>query len=279
MYSGLPFLGAGISYRWRFNADLMRSPGVDWLEVTPEHFLPVNADATQRLALLARRFPIAGHSLELSIGADGEDAPGYKESLKQVMAAGAGMWHSDHVCFTRVGAQPVRALSPIPFNDESVETCARNIRAVKEDLGMPFIVENIAYHLPYPMSRMGEAEMLRRIVLAADAGLLLDLHNLYTNAINLRFDPYRFLDELPLDRVVQIHVAGGEDMEGVRLDTHASCCPDEVWALLEHVVPRCPVRGVNFEMDGRFPPWSRILQEIDRARRILREHGAQRASA
>lgn len=279
MYAKMPYLGAGVSYRWHFNAELMRSPGVDWLEVTPEHFLPLNTDTEKRLSILSRRFPIAGHSLELSVGSEGEDAPGYRESIKRMMERTAAAWHGDHLCFTRVGDRAVRALTPVPFTDEAVEISVRNIRSIKAELGLPFVVENVAYHLPYPASRMSEAEMLRRVAVEADAGLLLDLHNLFANAVNHRFDPHRFLDEIPLDRVVQIHVAGGETMEGIRLDTHASLCPDEVWSLLEHVAPRCPLRGVNFEMDGRFPPWARLLEEVDRARRILRKHGAERASS
>src|SRR5437762_1238034 len=77
MSSSLPFLGVGLSYRWELNRFLARSAGgVDWLEITPEHFMPLNGDTEARLALLARRVPLVGHSLELSIRADGPGAPG-----------------------------------------------------------------------------------------------------------------------------------------------------------------------------------------------------------
>jgi uncharacterized protein (UPF0276 family) len=240
--------------------------------------MPFNEDTARRLALLARRFPIVGHSLELSVGSDGADEPGYRDGILRVLGAATALWHGDHLCFTRAGDRPVRALTPLPFTDEAVEVSARNIRAAQRELGVPFIVENIAYYFENPVSRLGEAEFLRRVALEADTGLLLDLHNVFTNAVNHRFDPYRFLDALPLDRVVQIHVAGGEEVEGIHLDTHGSCCPDEVWSLLDYVAPRCAVRGVNFEMDSRFPPFDRILLELARAREILRRHGVEKAS-
>lgn len=273
--SSLPLLGVGVSYRWELNPLFARLKGeVDWLEVTPEHFLPLTADARARLELLARRYPIAGHSLELSIGSDGADAPGYREGLLQVLAATRSVWHSDHLCFTRVGDRPVRALTPLPFNDAAVETAVRNIRRVQATLQVPFLVENVAYYFSNPTSTMDEAELIRRVVLEADCGLLLDLHNVFTNAVNFRYDPYRFIDRLPLDRVVQIHIAGGETLEGIRLDTHSGASPEEVWALLEYVVPRCAVRGINLEMDSGFLAGPRLVEELGRARAILRRHAA-----
>jgi uncharacterized protein len=92
--------------------------------------------------------------------------------------------------------------------------------------------------------------------------------------VNHRYDPYRFLERLPLDRVVQIHIAGGEEMEGLRLDTHSGCAPDEVWSLLDHVAPRCPLRGLNLEMDGCFPAPDRLERELARAREVLSHCGA-----
>jgi uncharacterized protein (UPF0276 family) len=251
---------------------------VDWLEVTPEHFMPFGEDGAARLAQLARRFPLVGHSLELSLGSDGEDMPGYREAIGAVLDAGKALWHSDHLCFTRVASTPVHALTPLPFTDAAVETVARNTQAVARELHAPFLLENIAYYFGNPTSAMGEAEFINKVLLATDAGLLLDLHNVFTNAVNFHFDPYRFLDALPLERVVQIHIAGGEEIEGIWFDTHASLCHEEVWSLLDYVAPRCPVRGVNFEMDGRFPPWEIMLSELARARAVLERHGIQRAS-
>lgn len=276
--ASLPFLGVGLSYRWELNPLLARGAlGVDWLEVTPEHFMPLTDDTRGRLALLARRFPIVCHSLELSVGSDGEDAPGYAAAIDSAIAVTSAVWHGDHLCFTRAGDYPVRALSPLPFNEASIEVATRNIRRVESGLAVPFAIENITYYIANPLSDLGEAEFLCRVLREADCGLILDLHNVVANAHNHGYDPVAFVDSLPLDRVVQIHLAGGENEGGLRLDTHSSCSPEDVWSLFEHVVPRCPVRGVNFEMDSRFPAFSRLLAELSRARDILRRHGADTA--
>lgn len=278
MVSALPYLGVGLSYRWELNAQLLKDPGaVDWLEITPEHFLPFTSDAQSRLTLLQRRVPTVGHSLELSVGADGEDEPEYRAGLLQVLKTGACRWHGDHLCFMRVGQTPIRALTPLPFHDEAVSTAVRNIKRLQGELPVPFIVENITYYFHNPLTAMAETEFLRQVVLGADCGLLLDLHNLLANAINHHYDPYRFIDQLPLERVVQIHLAGGVFVDGLHLDSHNRCCPPEVFSLLQYVAPRCPVRGVNFEMDGEFPPFARLREELGHAREILQRCGAPKA--
>lgn len=277
--ASLPFLGVGLSYRWELNAVVQRAPAgaIDWLEITPEHFMPLGDDAVRRLRSLARRFPVAGHGLELSVGSDGPAEPDYLEAVLGVVEASGALWHGDHLCFTRAGEVPVRGLTPLPFCEAALEAATRNIRRAQAALGRPFVIENIAYLFENPLGEMDEATFLRRAALEADCALLLDLHNVLANAINHRFDPYRFVDQLPLDRVVQIHIAGGEDREGLRLDTHGAFSPEEVWSLLDHVAPRCPVRGLNFEMDSNFPAAPLLYGELARARAALERCGARGA--
>ncbi|EYF07382.1 DUF692 domain-containing protein [Chondromyces apiculatus] len=274
--TSLPFLGVGLSYRWELHASLLQAAGhVDWIEITPEHFMPLGPDGLRRLEGLARRFPVAGHSLELSLGSGGTTSARYREQLGAILGGASALWHGDHVCFTEAGERAIHALTPLPFCEAAVEATVRGIREVRGALGVPLVVENIVYYLDNPLSEMDEASFLRRVVLEADCGLLLDLHNVFTNAVNQRFDPYRFLDRLPLERVLQIHLAGGETFEGVRLDTHAAGSPEEVWSLLDHVAPRCPVRGVNLEMDAHFLPAPRLIEELGRARAALERCGAR----
>ena len=111
--------------------------------------------------------------------------------------------------------------------------------------------------------------------------VLLDLHNLHTMALNHRFDPLAYLARLDLARVIEIHVSGGAESDPawlpggrtMRLDSHDHAVPEEVWALLEYVVPRCPnLRGVTLErMEGTVRPEDVpvLRAEITRARAIV----------
>ncbi|HEY4220958.1 MAG TPA: DUF692 family protein, partial [Myxococcota bacterium] len=103
---------------------------------------------------------------------------------------------------------------------------------------------------------LDEPAFLARCVDAPGLHLVLDLHNIVVMAENLRFDARAYIARLPLERVVEIHVAGGRmsDLgwlpEGrtARLDGHDDAVPPLVWALLDEVLARCPqVRGVTLE--------------------------------
>ena len=82
----------------------------------------------------------------------------------------------------------------------------------------------------------------------ADCGLLLDLNNLYVNATNHGFDPLEWLNGIPLDRVVQIHIAGSRRRDGMMVDSHADPVGAEVWRYLEWVLARCKPSGIVLGM-------------------------------
>ena len=100
-----------------------------------------------------------------------------------------------------------------------------------------------------------------------DSPLLLDLHNVHTNAFNFGFDPYGFLDSLPLDRVGGIHIAGGRPQGSRILDDHLHDVPDPVFGLLEYVAARAPqALTVVLERDGSYPSMDDLLRQLDQAR-------------
>lgn len=274
----LPYLGVGLSYRWHLNPDIMRArASIDWLEITPEHFLPLNEDTRLRLSLLAKRFPLVGHGLELSLGSP-QLNEGYLTQLEHLLGHAGMVWHGDHLCLTETPHLAIRALTPLPMVEEAVTVVAQNTQRVKARLGRPLVVENIAYAVSWPMNVLDEASFVAKTLVESDVGWLLDLHNLYANALNFGFDPYAVLARMPLDRVIQIHLAGGETLDGLYLDTHGRLTPPEVWRMLEYVAPRCAVRGVNFEMDSQFPAFEVLLEELAHARTILNRHGVARAT-
>ena len=96
----------------------------------------------------------------------------------------------------------------------------------------PFLLENSVWYVPLEANELTEAAFLNQLCAESGAGLLLDLHNLYTNGRNGLSDPERFLDELDLDQVREIHVAGGMELDGFYLDAHSGTVPEPVWRLL-----------------------------------------------
>jgi hypothetical protein len=116
---------------------------------------------------------------------------------------------------------------------------------------------------------MDEVEFINRICANSDCGLLLDLTNLHCNAVNLGYDPYKFIERLQVDRVVQVHLAGGEWHEGLLIDSHSQEVPEEVWDLLRFLVRRADVKGILIERDSNLVPFESLLKDVTNARSIL----------
>lgn len=181
-------------------------------------------------------------------------------------------WYSDHLCFTRAGHLEIGQLTPLPFTRATAERCAARARDFQARVGAPLLLENISRAFDLP-GEMDEVTFVRRVVEAADCGLLLDLTNLFVNSHNFGYDPYRYLDELPLERVVQVHLAGSERRGPRWVDTHSQplAAHPQVWELLDHVCRRVRVRAVILERDQNYPEdFEEILADLRTARSLVR---------
>jgi uncharacterized protein (UPF0276 family) len=269
-----PALGVGLGYRSPFRSDLfLDRRGVDFLEITVDHYFDASPEKGAELELLAGHFPLIPHGLDLSLGsAEGID-PAYVNRLASLVNRLDPPWWSEHVAFTRAGGIEIGHLSPLPFTRAAVEVLCRNIAAVRRQIRAPLILENITYTLMLPGAEMSEAEFLGEILERTDCGLLLDVTNLWVNAVNHGEDAMTVLDHLPLDRVVQLHFSGGSWHDGVLVDSHSHPAPPEVWTLMDAIVARAPVRAIVLERDENLPPFQELVGELERAREIGRRYG------
>jgi hypothetical protein len=275
MFSQLPTLGVGIGFREPFRGELfLRRGEVDFLEIIAEHYIDATPEKARELELLAAHFTLIPHAISLSLGsAEGLDAA-YLDKLARLVNRLNPPWWSEHVSFTRAGGIDIGHLSPLPFTDEAVEVLRRNVCEARERIHAPLILENITYTLAVPgASPMREADFLAEVLERADCGLLLDVMNLHANALNHGYSVEDFLARLPAERIVQLHFVGGHWHDGVLIDSHSRPTPDEVWALVRKVAARAPVKGMVLERDENLPPFSELLSELERARRIGRECG------
>lgn len=269
MVDALPFLGAGLGLRDELAAALVpHRDRIDFLEVVGEHFFDPTDDARRSLDALAERFPIVVHTIGLSLGSVEPPSDGDLDALARVVRSTRAPWFGDHLSYTRAGGVDVGHLAPLPRTEAALEAVARNVEIVRRRVSAPMLLENVAYLLD-PGGDVDEAEFLRLALERTGCALLLDLTNLHANAVNHDYDPYAWLERVPLERTVQVHVTGGHWRGDVLVDSHSSATPDEVWRLLEHVASRAPVRAVLLERDERIPPIEALLDELDRARDVL----------
>lgn len=271
--SGLPALGVGLGFREPFRSELfMHRREVDFLEITAEHYLDASPRKERELELLAEHFRLIPHALNLSLGsAEGLDAA-YLKKLARLVRRLDPPWWSEHISFTRAGGVEIGHLAPLPWTREALDVLCRNVSEVRRHIDAPLILENITYLLALPGGEMTEADFLAELVERTGCGLLLDITNLHTNALNHGYDVEEFLGRLPLEAIVQLHFVGGRWDDGVLIDSHSEPTPTEVWQLMERVLECAPVRGVVLERDENFPPFAEILLELRRARDAGRRH-------
>ena len=270
----LPALGVGLGFREPFRSDLFLHQGrVDFLEITADHYLDASPEKERELELLARHFTLIPHGLSLSLGsAEGVDET-YLGKLAALVNRLNPPWWSEHVAFTHAGGVEIGHLAPLPFTREAVEALSHNISRVRRRIEAPLILENITYPFTLPGAELTEADFLSEVLAASECGLLLDITNLHVNAINHHYDLDAFLDRLPLQRVVQLHFVGPHRRGDVLVDSHSHPTPPEVWALMDAVVERAPVKGIILERDEVLPPFEELAAELERARALGRKHG------
>ena len=264
----VPPLGVGFPYFAALPADLYRSGLVAFVEITPETLCRQRpARTTTQIEIVPDRLataqatcaglPVVIHGVELSIGSAHGLNNAYLEMLDCFQKEWPFAWHSEHLGFQTIAGDNNSTLEigvplPMPATVEAVDLVASRSATIQQRYSVPFLLENPAHYfsaLPADAEIGDEYRFLTAFTEKSGCYLLLDLHNLYCNAVNHHFNARDVIDTLPLDRVIEIHVAGGSWRDGFWMDAHDGRVPEPVWELLEYVLPMAPnVGGVVFEL-------------------------------
>src|SRR5712692_2144272 len=225
-----PKLGIGLNYQPQLRAFIEEWAGAafDFLEVVPDIFwLDYGRGARPRyvddpngwefLSRIRERVPVIPHSIGLSIGSAHRFNREHIGQMKQCFERLQFPWHSDHLSFhltghedqTRLREDNVGITMPLPRTRKTIAMLADRVAEVRAAINAPFLLENNVYFVELPAAEMEEADFLNTVSRVTGCGLLLDLHNVYTNARNLGLDAMEFLEELDLDNVIEIHLGGG----------------------------------------------------------------------
>jgi uncharacterized protein (UPF0276 family) len=288
-------LGVGLTYIPGAPAVEACRGAVDFLELSPDILCheQVSGGARRLVPQPARweqalrdteGLPVVVHGLGLSIGSAHGWNTAYLDLLDALHAQRPFPWHSEHLGFLTVDAPGGGELNvgtplPLPFTEEALELLVPRGTALARRYGVPFLLENLTWYLPGMPSEGGRDEVgfLNDFVERSGCGLLLDLYNLHCNAVNHRFDAFEALGRLRLDRVVQVHIAGGDTHHGFLMDVHSHVVPEPVWELLEWLIPRAPhLAGISYELldEARLAPEA-VLRQVERARALWRWHLAR----
>lgn len=258
-------------------------PDTVWADLGPSHqprYID-DPESIEFLSIVRRQLPVIPHSIGLSTGSAHHFNRDHLTQLATWHQRFQFPWHSEHLSFnvaeSAAGDVNVGLTMPLAWDEETLALMTARVIEIRSRLPVPFLLENNVYYLSQIEPEMTEAQFFNALCDAGGCGLLMDLHNVYTNARNHGFDPFTFLGQVELGHLLEVHVAGGMERDGFYLDSHSGVIAEPVWQLLDWILPRSPnLRGVTFELMGSWYPTvgaARLRAELARLRESwLRYH-------
>ncbi|MFE4213537.1 DUF692 domain-containing protein [Streptomyces sp. NPDC056844] len=268
-------LGIGIGWRPEIADAVEALPGIDWVEAVAENLCADHLpDSLVRLR--ERGVTVVPHGVSLGLGGADRPDPGRLAGLAARAELLGTPLVTEHIAFVRAGgpltASPVLEaghLLPVPRTWDALEALCENVRIAQDSLPVPLALENIAALISWPDEELTEGQFLAELVERTGVRLLIDVANLHTNHVNRGEDPATALDELPVESIAYVHVAGGVEKDGVWHDTHAHPVTRPVLDVLTELRSRVDPPGVLLERDDDFPPAGELAGELTAIRTTL----------
>lgn len=276
---------AGIGWRQPHYARVLEAlPELDFLEVHSENFFGTGGAARATLLQAREHYPISLHGVGLSLGSAQGIDPVHLEALSRLVDAVQPDWVSDHASFARgtFGGHAVHALDllPVPFSSAALDVMCANVQRVQARLRRPIAVENLSAYLQWQGADMSEPEFLNSLAQRTGCQLLVDVNNIYVNALNERRSQ-RLPDDatacvqtcrdwlLSLNpaHVSELHLAGHADCGDIVIDDHGSRVCEQVWDLYALATQRFAQAITLIEWDTDVPELDVLLGEMQRAKR------------
>lgn len=267
----LPDASAGIGLRRALLGALQEAPAgaFDFLECAPDNWIGIGGRYGAALEQLSARHSITCHGLSLSLGGVAPLDETFLARVRRFLDRHQVALYSEHLSYCTDDGH-LYDLMPIPFTEEAVRHVAARIRRVQEILGRRIAVENVSYYAA-PYQTMDEVDFVNAVLAEADCDLLLDVNNIYVNAINHGYDAHDFLARMPTARIASYHIAGHYDeAEDLKVDTHGAAVKEDVWSLLQSAYRLHGVHPTLLERDFNFPAMPVLLAEVERIRALQR---------
>lgn len=262
-------LGIGVGLRpIHYKEIFENNPNIDWFEIISENYMCKRGRPLHYLERILDRYPIVQHGVSLAIGSPDPLDFSYLKQLKTLAKRTKTPWVSDHLCWGHLEGAHYHDLLPLPYTKEVIKYVAERARIVQDYLEIPFALENLSSYVAYKEDEMPEWEFYSAIVEKADIFMMLDVNNIYVSSRNHGFNPLDYVRRIPIDRVIQIHIAGHTDHGTYCLDTHNQRVRDEVWALYAEVWPLTGNVPTLLEWDDDFVSFEETWNEALKAKQF-----------
>ena len=257
---------AGVGLRAPHYREVLASlPDIAWFEVHSENYFGPGGQPLHFLERIRSHYPLSLHGVGLSIGSTDPLNREHLKKLKALIRRFEPGLVSDHLCWGSIGGRYLNDLLPLPYTEEALYHVCHRIRQAQDALGRRILIENISSYLQFTYTAMPEWEFLVEVALLTGCAVLLDLNNIYVNAMNHGFDPARYLRAIPVEAVQEIHLAGFDSNGRCLIDTHGKPVADPVWRLYQQALRRFGHKPTLIEWDTDIPPIATLLAEADKA--------------
>jgi uncharacterized protein (UPF0276 family) len=267
------YLGFGLGLRpVHYPYIFEHQPKIDWFEVISENFMDTDGMPRRNLARIAEIYPIVMHGVAMSIGTIDALNSEYLSKLKKLANEIKPAWISDHLCWTGIAHKNTHDLLPVPYTEKALKHIVERISQVQDFLGRPIALENPSTYLEFKSSHIAEAEFIAEMAKRSGCQLLLDVNNIYVTCYNHRLDAKAYIDALPLEHVIQIHLSGHSNMGNHIIDTHDDYVAIEVWSLYKYVVHKAGrTPNTMVEWDDNIPAFEVLEAELAKAKQAAND--------
>jgi uncharacterized protein (UPF0276 family) len=284
----LPELGVGIIYSSEIEPLLAQYPSqFDVVEVEPQTTwlenrndsapYRIRQDVLEHIAQLPGRKLV--HSIGTPVGGTKRPDPAQLALLRRTLERFDAPWFSDHLSFNATPEFNTGFFLPPCQTAKGVETAVQSIRDLQMALPLPIAIETGVNYLKPRRDEMPDGLFVAAVAETANCGILLDLHNIFANSLNGRQTMEEFLAQIPLERVWEMHIAGGFEMDGFWLDAHSGAIPEFLLAFAKQVIPYLPnLKAIIFEIFSAYVPvvgLELVKTQVEKLHELWQRRGSQ----
>jgi uncharacterized protein (UPF0276 family) len=249
-------------------------PPVAWFEVHSENYFADGGPALAALDRIRADYPLSLHGVGMSLGSTDPLAREHLAKLARLIARVDPALVSEHLCWNGVEGRHFNDLLPLPYTDEALSHVCSRVAEVQDYLGRQIAVENVSSYFAFAEATIPEWEFVAAVARRTGCRLLLDVNNIYVNAVNHGFSADAYLMAIPPDAVAEIHLAGFDASGPCLIDTHGTRVAPDVWALYRRAIARFGPRPTLLEWDLDLPAFAVLEEEAATAQAILAAHHA-----
>jgi len=282
----LPEMGIGVTYTSALDELILENPDIfEVLEIEPQTIWMETRKEQQPFRVLnnvlEKIAKLPGKKLVHSIGAPvgGTVLPDARQFslLRETIELLKSPYASEHLSFNASHGFNTGFFLPPRQTDAGVRKAVESIERLRNAIAVPLAVETGVNYFRRRTDEMPDGEFVARVSEMANCGILLDLHNIFANQLNGRQPMQEFIAQIPLERVWEVHLAGGFERDGYYLDSHSGEISDELLSIAESIIARLPnLKTIIFEIFPSFLPitgTALVKKEVKKLARLWKAKG------